>query len=258
MANDRPPQDRQRVREGRRRDPRLQPISVAIVLGDAWYLYTRFLARFVAIGAVVFTIVAAFQLLANETRELAPFMVFVLASVVGSFWLHGAIVVAVDDARRGGPDLSIDEVFRRVVPHLWRLVGAGLLVAVGVAAGLVALIVPGLVLLTYWSMVTPAIVLENRDVRGGLRRSWQLVKGDALRVFVVIVVTIVTATLISVVTTQLLAPLPDRVDNFVATVLANGITVPFVALTWTVMYFELRLNRDPDSIPWETGRDSWD
>jgi membrane-anchored glycerophosphoryl diester phosphodiesterase (GDPDase) len=129
---------------------------------------------------------------------------------------------------------------------------------VGVAAGLVALIIPGLVLLTYWSMVTPAIVLEKRGVRDALRRSWRLVRGDALRVFVVIVVTVVAATLISVVTTQLLGPLPDGVDNFVATVLANAITVPFVALTWTVMYFELRLNRDPNAIPWATGSDGSD
>jgi hypothetical protein len=244
MANDRTPQDRPRLRDGQRHEPRPQPLEISSVLGDALYLYTRFLGRFVLIAALFFGVIALLQLLANETRELVPFIAFVLASIVGSFWLHGALVIAVDDARHGKLELSVIEVLKRLEPHLWRLVGAGLIVAVGVALGLLALIIPGLVLLSFWSMVTPAIVLERRGVQDALGRSWRLVKGDGLRVLAVIVVTILVAAVISLVTGAILSPLPDRLDTYVTTVVANAISLPFVALAWTVMYFELKLNRD--------------
>ncbi len=215
------------------------------VLKDAWELYARFLGRFVLIAAIVFGVLSLAQFASEESREFGGLVIFIAATVVGIFWLQGALVIAVDDARRERPQLSIQDIFRRVLPRLWTLVGAGILVAIGVAAGLVLLVVPGLVLLTFWSMVTPAIILEEKGVGDAFRRSWQLVRGNALRVFVVIVITIVLAAIFNTVIAALLQPLPDAVDRYVASVVANAISVPFVALAWTVMYFELRLNERP-------------
>ena len=120
-----------------------------------------------------------------------------------------------------------------------------MLVAFAVGVGLLLLLVPGLILLTYVSMVTPAIVLEHRDIRGALHRSKDLVSGDGLRVFIVIVITIVLAAVFAVVIRAALQPLPDLVGFYLATVVANSVSVPFVALTWTVMYFQLKRKKDP-------------
>ena len=129
------------------------------------------------------------------------------------------------------------------------LVGAGILVAAAVTAGLVLLVLPGLALLTLWSMVAPAIVLEQRSITDALRRSWQLVRPDVFRVFAVIVITIVLATIVSTIIGALLQPLPDAVDTYIATVIADAVCVPFVALAWTVMYFELKLSNEPLNAP---------
>ena len=132
------------------------------------------------------------------------------------------------------------DLFVRVGPRLWTLVASGLLAAVGIAVGLLLLVVPGLVLLTYWSLLTPAIVLEGCGVGAALRRSRQLVRGNVLPAFGVIVITIVLTFAVSLVITGLLAPVGGAFGVYLAAVVANGVTIPFVALAWTEMYFTLR------------------
>lgn len=246
MTAERPPQDRPRLREGARRGPTHPRLSIVEVLREAWRLYTDFLGRFFVIALVVFGLLALVQFASDESREFGVLAILIVATVVGLIWLQGAIAIAVDDARQTeGPTLSIREIFRRVRPQLWPLVGAGILIAAGVMAGLVLLVIPGLIILTVSSMVTPAIVLENKSISDAFARSWQLVKGDGLNVFAVILITVVLATVVSTVIGSVLQPLPDGVRAYLVTVVADAITVPFVALAWTVMYFELRLNRDP-------------
>ena len=243
MPADRP-QDRQRLAPSGRRRTSGIPLSIRAVLEEAWTLYTRFLGRFFLVAAVVFAVLSLVQLIVDSSGSPALVFVSVLVNIVGIFWLQGALVVAVDDARRGGPDLTLVQIFRKVEPFLWRLVAVGLIVAVSVAAGLVLLIIPGLILLTFWSMATPAIVLENASISAALRRSWALVSGNALSVFAVIVITIVLATAFSVVIGAILQPLPNVFDVYIANVISSAVSVPFVALAWTIMYFELKLNED--------------
>lgn len=215
--------------------------TVSEVLGEAWSLYTRHSGRLILIGAIVFGFLSAVQALINSTGQRALVPIAVGVTVIGAVWLQGALVVAVDDLRKGKVDLSIAEVFRRVEPRLWALLGSGILVAIAVVAGLALFVIPGLVLITFWSVVTPAIVLEGKSVLASIGRSQQLVSGNFFRVFAVIAITVVLATVVNVVISSLFLPLPAFFDVYVAGVIANSVTVPFVALAWTVMFFELRV-----------------
>ena len=73
--------------------------------------------------------------------------------------MQGALVTAVDDIRDGSSDLSLGETFDRVRPQLGSIVGAGLLAGLGVFLGLLLLIVPGLVLMTWWVLIIPVVAL---------------------------------------------------------------------------------------------------
>jgi hypothetical protein len=66
------------------------------------------------------------------------------------------------------------------------------------------------------------------------------VSGDFLRVFAVVALTVILASIIGAMILALLSPLPAFFDVYVAGVIANSITIPFVALAWTLMYYELR------------------
>src|SRR3954451_12954918 len=90
-------------------------------------------------------------------------LVGALIGIVGYFWVQAALVETVNDVRDGRADRSIGETYKAVQPRLPRVTIAGLLAAVGIAIGFVPLIIPGLSLLTIWSMVIPVVVLEGRS-----------------------------------------------------------------------------------------------
>ena len=215
-------------------------LTVSAVLGDAWHLYTRHAGRLIGIAVIVFGFLSAVQALLNSTGSRLLVAVAVGVTIVGAVWVQGALVLAVDDLRGGAAGLPVGEVFRRVESRLWTMLGAGLLVGIGVVAGLLVFVIPGIVLLTYWSLVMPAVVLERKGVLASISRSQQLVSGDFLRVFAIVAITIVLSTIVSVMIVALLSPLPDFVDIYVSGVIANSVTVPFVALAWTLTYIELR------------------
>ncbi len=131
-----------------------------------------------------------------------------LGTVLGAI-LTGILMVVVSESVLGR-SIELGEVWRRVRPRFWALLGgsilAGLLpwsgvliaglvgLAVGLAAGTTAgvvvgvilglvLLVPGAYLWGVLALTTPAITLERLGPLKGLRRSWQLARGDFWRVW---------------------------------------------------------------------------
>lgn len=215
-------------------------LGIGEVLGQAWSLYTRNSGRLIAVAAIVFGFLSLVQAAIDSSGQRALLAVAAGVTILGALWLQGALVVVVEDIRDGKVDLTIREVFRRVEPRLWTLLAVGLIAAIGVAGGLILFIIPGLVLLTFWSVTVPAVILENRGVVDAFRRSMRLVSGDAWRVFAIVLITVAFATIIATVIIVVLSPLPRFFDIYVSGVVANSITMPFVALAWTVMFYDLR------------------
>jgi hypothetical protein len=222
-------------------------VTVGGVLAEAFALYKRFFARFFLTAAAVFVVLNLFSAIAADAGAdaadaVAAFwgLVGLVVSLVGSLWVQGALTATVADVRDGRADDGIETTYRRVRPTLLPLLVAGLLAGIGIVLGLVALVVPGLLLLTRWVLVTPVVVLERLRAREALRRSWNLVKGQSWTVFGVIVVTILIGVIAQIVFVAAFAFLPDFLQNWFGGLVANSIVTPFVALSWTLMYFHLR------------------
>ena len=92
-----------------------------------------------------------------------------LVSLVALFWLQATLVKAVDDVRDGRADLSVSDTFEAARAHLAPVLVAGLIAGIGIAIGFVLLIVPGLVLLTFWCLIVPSIVIEGKSGRRVVR-----------------------------------------------------------------------------------------
>src|SRR5438034_11747819 len=140
-------------------------MTVGAVLSQSLDLYQRFFWRFVATAAAVFVVldlVSAIGATVDSTGgQIFWALVGIVLSIVGTFWVQGALTEAVRDVRDGRIDTTIGELYQRTRPRLPALIAAGIVAAVGVALGLVLLIIPGLYLLTRWALIPAVIVIEK-------------------------------------------------------------------------------------------------
>src|ERR1700748_158962 len=60
---------------------------------------------------------------------------------------------------------------------------ASILASIGITIGFILIIVPGLILLTFWSLIVPEIVIGGSGALDAFSRSWRTVRGYAWRVF---------------------------------------------------------------------------
>ena len=220
-------------------------LDLGSVLSEAWELYRRFFLRFVGIAVAVFLVISLVQALASAAARdnvLAAVIwgiVGLVVSVVGFVWLQGALVAAVDDVRDGRADEPVAALFRRVRPRLPALLVGGVLAGLGVAVGLLLLIVPGLYLLTRWILLAPVIVLEGRRAGEAFSRSSELVRGHGWKVVALILLTLVISIVASSLVGIVLAPLPEFLDAWLGGLISNSLTAPFFALAWTLTYYRL-------------------
>ena len=153
--------------------------------------------------------------------------------------MQGALVEAVQDVRDGRADRTIGETYQAVSPRLPALIVGGILAGLGIGIGLILLIVPGLFLLTIWSMLVPVIVIEGKSAGEAFGRSREIVRGHGWEVFGLIIVTFILVAIASGVITLLFSPLPEFFDTWLGSLVAHSLTVPFAAAAITTAYFKL-------------------
>lgn len=223
-------------------------MSPGQILGEAWALYRAHWRHLLPIAFVVYILLSLLVLLLAAVLGWLGVISGVFVSLAGVFWLQGALAVAVADIRDGRADLSIRDTLSRVQPRLNTLAVVGLLAAIAITVGLLLLIVPGLLLATWWALVVPAIVLEGRSVFEAFGRSRELVRGNGWNVFGLIVLTFLVLLGAGIVVGLLLAlalsPLPEWLEQYVSDVVTNTLFAPFVALAFTLAYFRLRERRE--------------
>jgi hypothetical protein len=220
-------------------------VDIGEVLSEAWNLYKRFLWQFFLTALVVFAVLDLLSALAaaaagdSVTAGIFWAVIAVTIGIVGYFWVQGALVELVRDVRDGRADRSIGETYAAVRPRLPALIAAGILAALGIGIGFLLLIVPGLILLTFWSMLVPVIVIEGSSAGDSFKRSFDVVRGHGWPVFGLILITFITVAIASGLIRLLFAPLPDFLDNWLGSLVAHSLTIPFAAAALTTAYFKL-------------------
>jgi hypothetical protein len=220
-------------------------MEIGTVLSEAWSLYKRFFWQFFLTAFVVYAVLDLFSALANAAAGdsfLAGLFWGLIAAtvgVVGYFWVQGALVEVVRDVRDGRADRTVGEIYQAVAPRLPALIVGGILAGIGIAIGLILLIVPGLFLLTIWSMLVAVIVIEGKSAGEAFGRSREIVRGHGWAVFGLIIVTFVIVAVASGVISLLFAPLPEFFDTWLGSLVAHSLTVPFAAAALTTAYFQL-------------------
>ncbi|MDB5452462.1 MAG: hypothetical protein JWO33_1040 [Caulobacteraceae bacterium] len=107
---------------------------------------------------------------------------YALIACFGFLALQSAVVHAFAADLNDRP-ASIGACLRTGLTFLLPVLGLFLVYALGVAFGLVLLIVPGLFLATIWAVSMPGLVVERLGVGDALRRSAQLTQGYRWQLF---------------------------------------------------------------------------
>jgi hypothetical protein len=209
------------------------------VISEAWELYRRHWQHLIPIAAVIYVGLGVITLIVTALAPLVGALVGAIVSMVGVFWVQGALTRAVQDIRDGRADLSVGDTFTSVGNRIGPIAVASIVAGIALFFGFILFIIPGLYLLTIWSLIVPVIVLESTGAFESFGRSRDLVRGNGWNVFGVIVLTFLILLAFGLVIGLILSPLNASIRGFVSNIASGALTAPFVALTWTLVYYRL-------------------
>ncbi len=224
------------------------PISVRRILRDVGQSYRHRLGRVVIAAAIVFgasaAIGAAIQDLTHKAEPNFVVWVFALAgtamSQIGITFYAGLLDKVVGEFELGDAPEPVLLVLR-TLPY-GSLIVADILITAATALGLLALVLPGLVLFTLFAITGPVINIEHVGALRGMRRSAQLVRRHFWLVFVLVSLPIgIEHQLIELADTLLLHH--ALIEVFVVQGVAGMVVGSFVGLVEVNVAYALELER---------------
>ena len=230
-------------------------MDIGAVLREAWNVYKRHLWQFFLTAFAVYVVLDLLSALADAAAgdgvaaAVLWGLIGAVVGIVGYFLVQAALVELVRDVRDGRVDRGVADTYRAVLPRLPALIPAGVIAAVAIGIGLLLLIVPGLFLLTIWSMLGAVIVIEGRSAGESFGRSREVVRGNGWSVFGLLIITFLLVAVASGAIRLLFAPLPEFLDTWLGSLVAHSLTVPFAAAALTTAYFTLVSGQRAEAAP---------
>src|SRR5580692_541400 len=208
-------------------------LDAGAVIRRVFQIYVDQASVLMPAAAVVFVFTGILSaLLVTASSALA--LVALIISLVATTLFTGMVVELVADVQDGRRDASPGQLLRAATPVLGQLILVGIVAGIGIVIGFILIIVPGLILITIWSVAAPVVVLEQPGVLAALRRSRELVRGNGWQVFGVIVVAVISFII------EGIAESAGSGVGIVVRVIVGVLTAPLAALAASVLYFELR------------------
>jgi hypothetical protein len=209
------------------------------VLSEAWALYKRHAAHFILIAFAIYLVIAVITALLSLVLGSFGAILGGLLSLLGTFLLQAALVKAVQDAHDGRHDLDLRASVEAALPFLLPVTIAGLFASIAIGVGFALLIVPGLILLTFLSLIVPHIVVGGSTAFESFGKSWATVRGYAWHVFGTYVVVFLILIVGEVVLGLILLALPNAARTFISDVVVGTLVAPFLAAVVTLVYDRL-------------------
>lgn len=202
-------------------------------------MYRRHFPHFILISFVIYLAVAIVTALLSWAAGTFGAFIGVIFSLFGMFLLQAALVKAVQDVRDGAADLDLKGTLSAAMPYVGKVAIAGILASIAIAIGFAIVIVPGLVLLTFWSLIIPWIVIGGASAFESFGRSWRTVKGYAWHVFGTFVLVFIILIVAQFVLSLILLALPVGWRSFISDVVSGTLIAPFLATVVTLIYYRL-------------------
>jgi hypothetical protein len=208
------------------------------VIGEAFETYRSHAGALLGGALIVIGIAGVIEGLLSISGSIILGILGALVGLAAGFLYIGYVVKLVQDVRDGRRDFSVGELFSSATPYLGTLILAGILAGIGVTIGFILIIIPGLILLTIWAVISPSIVVENRGVFEAFGRSRELVRGNGWPVFGAIVLTFLIIVVVGIIASIIGAAIGD-VGLVILRAVGNVITAPVWALVASILFFDL-------------------
>ncbi len=218
-----------------------EKIDVGNVLQRTFQVYRDQFGLLIPAALILFLPVALLTGLVQSSGGILAGLLASAIGVIATYWFQGAVVEAVRDILDGRRDYDLGSLFRSVTPVLVPLIVAGIVAGIAIGIGFVLLIVPGLFLLTIWSVIAPVIVVERTRPFDSFGRSRALVKGNGWAVFGVILILLLITVIVGAVLQALFISIADSfVGYFLGSLIVRVLVSPLSAIAAAVLYFELK------------------
>jgi hypothetical protein len=150
-----------------------------------------------------------------------------------------------------GEEIGVREALGSALRRWWALLLAWILVHLLEGVATIALILPGLLVMSLCVAVSPAIVLERLGPIRGIRRSWRL---DRRRMWGILGICLMTGLIFSITASIVVVPLEAAafamglhwgwILLFVAGVVSSLVSIPLNAIVATLVYFDGRIRNE--------------
>jgi hypothetical protein len=220
-------------------------IDIGSVISRTFKIYADQASVLLPASAVVFIGVGIISALLVVIAPVLAILAFIVI-LVGTTLFTGMVVELVADVQDGRRDATVGQLIQAARPVVGKLILVGIVAGIGIAIGFILIIIPGLILITIWSVFAPVIVLERPDGLGALGRSRELVRGNGWQVFGVIVVLVIGVGIVSAII-EAIGDSGGTAVGIVVRVIVQIFTAPISALAASVLYFELRAPAGADA-----------
>jgi hypothetical protein len=219
-------------------------IDIGSVISRTFSIYADQASVLLPAAAVVFVAVGVISALLVVIAPVLAILAFIVI-LVGTTLFTGMVVELVADVQEGRRDATVGQLLQAARPVIGKLILVGIVAGIGIAIGFILIIIPGLILITIWSVFAPVIVLERPPGLGALGRSRELVRGNGWQVFGVIVVLVIGVSIVAAII-EAIGDAGGTGVGIVVRVIVQILTAPISALAASVLYFELR---GPTTVP---------
>jgi hypothetical protein len=255
--------------EGSRKPTRELNISEIITQTFAIYSekFTQYLIPFLIAGAITGILTMAISAVVIVPVTLSPtatpeeilawlpgylvavLTLAILTGIIG--WIINQITQGIsikftaDTLEKGQANLQTS--FNYTITKLLSLLAVSLITGILIVVGLIAFIIPGIILAIMFSLVVPTIIIENTGALESLSRSRRLVSGRWLKTFgllllLYVIIGIVTA-LVSVISWPF-----SIASTLVSSILAAFIQ-PILPIGLTLYYYSMMTRTTPQEQP---------
>lgn len=244
----------------------LRPMDYGAMLDEMFDIYKKnFLLLSGIVGIIYLPMSVIFyslymqvfsQLMMDRVPDIASIIilaVIMLLYVPLGYLVVAAITLAISNLYLG-KKMTIMESYKAILSRLLPFSLTMILVSLLYGLGFVLCIVPGILLFFVLAFVSQVFIIEGKEYFDCMRRSYELARGEWLKIFVVGIITFVVVMVISA---ALTSPLqiatvfmknpfsgPMSIAQGFAQGISQTISLPVQTIAFVLLYYDIRIRKE--------------